>query len=225
MIGLNNLYIIKGMKIKTQIERADITEVKEYLSRKDKKMAEFLKIAPEFNLKPNSLTSVYQALIESIISQQISGKAAQSIYNKLCRLFNNNKVRPLDIIRSDDEELRTAGVSRPKIAAIRDLTEFEINGKLPSLSKLHKMQNEEIIESLTQIKGIGRWTVEMLLIFRLGRIDVISGKDLGLRKGFAVVEGTYPSLPTAEEMLEHAEKYWKPYRSIASWYLWRACEG
>jgi 3-methyladenine DNA glycosylase/8-oxoguanine DNA glycosylase len=222
---LNNLYIIKSMKIKTQIERADIAQVKEYLSKKDKHMAKFLKIAPEFNLRINNLTSIYQALIESIISQQISGKAAQSIYNKLCRLFNNNSVRPLDIIRSEDEELRTAGVSRPKIAAIRDLTEFEITGKLPSLSKLHKMENEEIIETLTQIKGIGRWTVEMLLIFRLGRIDVISGKDLGLRKGFAVIKGIYPTLPSDQEMLEHAEKHWKPYRSIASWYLWRACEG
>ena len=96
------------------------------------------------------------------------------------------------------------------------------------MSAVDLLQTEElseIIEKLSQIKGIGRWTVEMLLIFKLGRIDVISGKDLGLRKGFAVITGKYPNLPTSEEMLEYAEKHWKPYRSIASWYLWRACEG
>ena len=217
--------IIKAMKIKSEIEKADIAQVKEYLSKKDKYMARFLKIAPEFNLKINSLTSVYQSLIESIIAQQLSGKAAGTIFMRLCSLYNSKQIQPLDIIRSEDDELRSVGISRPKIAAIRDLTEFEMSGKLPSLSKLHKMQNEEIIDTLTKIKGIGRWTVEMLLIFRLGRIDVISGKDLGLRKGFAVIKGCSPTLPSDQEMLEHAEKYWKPYRSIASWYLWRACEG
>ena len=217
--------IIKVMGYKSEIEKADIANVKEYLSKKDKYMAKFLKIAPEFNLKINSLTSVYQSLIESIIAQQLSGKAASTIFMRLCNLFNSNQIRPLDIIRSEDDELRSVGISRPKIAAIRDLTDFEINGKLPNLTKLHKMQNEEIIETLSQIKGIGCWTVEMLLIFKLGRIDVISGKDLGLRKGFAIIKGIYPTLPSDNEMLEHAEKYWKPYRSIASWYLWRACEG
>ncbi|MBQ3644489.1 MAG: DNA-3-methyladenine glycosylase 2 family protein [Candidatus Riflebacteria bacterium] len=213
------------MKIKTQIENADIEQVKEYLSKKDKYMAKFLKIAPEFNLKINSLTSVYHSLIESIISQQLSGKAASTIFMRLCNLFNSKQILPLDIIRSDDDELRSVGISRPKIAAIRDLTDFELSGKLPDLKKLHKMKNEEIIENLTQVKGIGRWTVEMLLIFRLGRIDVFSSKDLGLRKGFAVIKGTYPNLPKIEEIEQYAEKYWKPYRSIASWYLWRACEG
>ena len=164
-------------------------------------------------------------MIESIISQQLSGKAAYSIYSKLCKLYNNNTVRPLDIIRSEDDELRAVGISRPKISAIRDLTEFELSGRLPELKKLHKMSDSEIITNLTQIKGIGQWTVEMLLIFRLGRIDVISSNDLGLRKGFAIIRGKYPTLPQPEEMFKYAEKHWKPYRSIASWYLWRACEG
>ena len=87
------------------------------------------------------------------------------------------------------------------------------------------MDNEEIIEKLTQIKGIGKWTVEMLLIFRLGRIDVFSSNDLGLKKGFSVITRTYPNLPSIETMTDYAERNWKPYRSIASWYLWRACEG
>ena len=131
--------IIKAMKIKSEIEKADITHVKEYLSKKDKYMARFLKIAPEFNLKINSLTSVYQSLIESIIAQQLSGKAAGTIFMRLCSLYNSKQIQPLDIIRSEDDELRSVGISRPKIAAIRDLTEFEMSGELPSLSKLHKI--------------------------------------------------------------------------------------
>ena len=210
--------------MKTQIEKANIAKIKKYISEKDKYMASFLKIAPEFNLKINEVTTVYQALIESIIAQQLSGKAASSIFNRLCSLFNNNQVRALDIIRCDDDDLRNVGISRPKIASIRDLTEFELRGELPGLKLLQKMDNNEIIDNLTKIKGIGQWTVEMLLIFKLGRIDVISGKDLGLRKGFSVITGTYPNLPTADYLLDYAEKNWKPYRSIASWYLWRACE-
>lgn len=211
--------------MKTQIEKANIEEIKKYLSKKDRNMAKFLKIAPEFNLRINSQTTVYQTLIESIISQQLSGKAAATIFKRLCSFFNNNELRPLDILRCDDDELRSIGISRPKIASIRDLTDYELRGELPSLKQLHKLENEEIIKKLSQIKGIGKWTVEMLLIFKLGRIDIISEKDLGLRKGFAIITGKYPNLPTSEDMLNYAEKYWKPYRSIASWYLWRACEG
>ena len=211
--------------MKTEIEKANINAVKKYLSDKDKYMADFIKIAPEFNLKINNLTSVYHALIESIISQQLSGKAASTIFKRLCLLFNSNLVRPLDIIRSDDEELRSVGISKQKITYIRELTEYELSGKLPSLKQLHKMDNKEIIEKLTQIKGIGKWTVEMLLIFRLGRIDVFSSNDLGLKKGFSVITRTYPNLPSIETMTGYAERNWKPYRSIASWYLWRACEG
>ena len=222
----NNIFLcIIKKTMKTEIEKANISEVKSYLALKDKDFAEFFKIAPEFNLRINSFSSVYQALIESIIYQQLSGKAAYAIFRRLCSLFNNNSVRPLDIIRSEDDELRAIGIARPKINSIRDLTEFETSGKLPNLKQLHKMDNDEIIDRLTKIKGIGQWTVEMLLIFRLGRIDVISGKDLGLRKGFAILKRTYPNLPSPQMMLEYAEKQWKPYRSIASWYLWRACEG
>ena len=109
-------------KMKTEIEKANINAVKKYLSDKDKYMADFIKIAPEFNLKINNLTSVYHALIESIISQQLSGKAASTIFKRLCLLFNSNLVRPLDIIRSDDEELRSVGISKQKITYIRELT-------------------------------------------------------------------------------------------------------
>lgn len=212
--------------MKTEIELLDINKVKRALGKTDKNMAEFLTIAPEFNLKPSAFTSVFQALVESIIAQQLSAKAANCIFRRVCYLFgSSSSIRPLDIFRAEDEELHDLGVSTPKIAAIRDLTDFEMSGRLPSLEQLAGMDNESIIENLIKIKGVGRWTVEMLLIFKLGRADVISGNDLGLRKGFAIIERTYPKLPTSDEMLIHAEKHWKPYRSIASWFLWRACEG
>ena len=211
--------------MKTEIESANIKEINEYLSKKDKYLKEFIKIAPEFNLKINSLTSVYQALIESIISQQISSKAAYTIFKRLCSLFNTKNIRPLDIIRTEDEELKSIGISRPKISYIRNLTDYEISGKLPTLKTLNQMKSEEIVHNLTQIKGIGKWTVEMLLIFRLGRLDIISSNDLGLRKGFAIISHNYPIIPSPEELFNYSEKYWKPYRSVASWYLWRACEG
>ena len=203
----------------------NLTRIKNRLGLSDKRMCDFLKIAPDCNLKPNGLTSIFQALVESIISQQLSVKAASCIFKRLCSLFGSqNTVRPLDIFRTSDDELRAIGISKPKTAAIRDLTDFALSNRLPTIEQLEGMSDEAIIESLTQIKGIGRWTVEMLLIFKLGRIDVMASSDQGLRKGFAIIEGIYPRLPSPQELAEHAEKHWKPYRSIASWYLWRACE-
>lgn len=212
--------------MKTEIELVDIKSAIKQLGKTDERMAEFLTIAPEFNLKVADFSSVYQALIESIISQQLSMKASNCIFKRLCNLcFFNNKIKPLDIIRTGDEELHEIGISKPKITAIRDLTDYEMNGDLPDYNQLLTMSNEDIIRNLTRIRGIGQWTVEMLLIFKLGRKDVFSLTDLGLRKGFAIVQRTYPKLPSIEKMQSHAEKHWKPYRSIASWYLWRACEG
>lgn len=213
-------------KSMSEIEKTDIEKAKRKLGARDKRMKEFLGFAPQFNLVPATMTSVYQSLVESIISQQLTGKAAFTIFRRLCNLFGSvSQVRPVDIFRCEDDELRAIGISRPKIAAIRDLTDFTLDGKLPGCEKLQNMKNEDIINTLVQIKGVGQWTVEMMLIFKLGRVDVISGNDLGLKKGFAIIEGTWPNYPTSEIMLSHAEKYWKPYRSIASWYLWRAAEG
>jgi 3-methyladenine DNA glycosylase/8-oxoguanine DNA glycosylase len=130
---------------------------------------------------------------------------------------------PLDVIRASEEELRAAGLSRNKAIAIKDLAEFALAQKLPDENKIKQMTNEEIIETLTQIKGIGRWTVEMILIFRLGRADVTSLKDYGLQKGLALLSGNYPTLPSISEFREQSEK-WKPYRSIATWYLWRVAD-
>jgi DNA-3-methyladenine glycosylase II len=130
-----------------------------------------------------------------------------------------------------DERLRSAGLSQGKLLALRDLAAKTVDGTVPTLARIRRMRDEEIIEHLTQVRGIGPWTVEMLLIFRLGRPDVLPVSDYGVRKGFALTYRRIPKhrpfsndlLPKPDEMLRRAEK-WRPWRSVASWYLWRACD-
>ena len=130
-----------------------------------------------------------------------------------------------------DELLRSAGLSAAKARAIRDLAEKTLDGTVPTLTKIRRLSDEEIVERLTQVRGIGPWTVEMLLIFRLGRPDILPVSDYGVRRGFALTFGKLPKnqpmtaamLPKPDEMLRRAEK-WQPWRSVASWYLWRACD-
>lgn len=205
-------------------ENIDIQKALRHLKKADKRFTPIIKAIPAFEIKPNNTNSLFTALIESIIYQQLTAKAAETIYKRVLRLFSNSsQVLPLDVIRASEEELRAAGLSRNKAIAIKDLAEFALAQKLPDENKIKQMTNEEIIETLTQIKGIGRWTVEMILIFRLGRADVTSLKDYGLQKGLALLMGTFPTLPSITEFREQSEK-WKPYRSIATWYLWRVAD-
>lgn len=202
----------------------DLDSAIEHLAKVDLKLGRFIKAAPRFNVKCDSFISPFQALLETIIYQQLNGKAASTIFSRVLGLFSgNNVVLPLDIIRATDEELRSAGLSGAKIAAARDLADFAISGRLPDLKTLQRMPDREIIATLTQIRGIGRWTVEMLLIFKLGRADVMAIDDYGLRKGLAVIRGTPQTLPSPSELANQG-LIWKPFRSIASWYLWRASE-
>ena len=195
-----------------------------HLCHVDPDLGRFILSAPTFNLKGDNLSSPFMALLEAIVYQQLTGKAAATIFGRVLGLFaSDGKITPLDIIRAEDDELRSAGLSGPKIAAIRDLAEFAASGKLPDLDTLHRMTDHQIISTLTKIRGIGRWTVEMLLIFRLGRTDVMAADDYGLRKGLAQIRGTPGILPEPQELSRQARK-WQPFRSIAAWYLWRASE-
>jgi 3-methyladenine DNA glycosylase/8-oxoguanine DNA glycosylase len=126
------------------------------------------------------------------------------------------------VIGLPDSVLRQAGLSRSKLAAIRDLAEKTLAGQVPTLPQLRRMSDEEIIEKLIPIRGVGRWTVEMLLIFRLGRPDVLPITDYGVRKGFGRVFQR-GKLPTSSQLVRRGER-WRPYRSVASWYLWRALD-
>ena len=202
----------------------DIAGAIKHLSAADADLGRFIKVAPAFNLQCDTQASPFMALLESIVYQQLTGKAAATIFARLLNLFSNrDNLSPLDIIRAEDDELKSAGLSGSKIAAIRDLAEFAADGRLPDHKALQQMSDSEIISRLTSIRGIGRWTVEMLLIFKLGRPDVMAADDYGLRKGLAVIRNTPESLPDPQTLARQARS-WQPFRSIAAWYLWRASE-
>ncbi|NLF98299.1 MAG: methylated-DNA--[protein]-cysteine S-methyltransferase [Candidatus Riflebacteria bacterium] len=205
------------------ISDCNLDDVLNHLSQGDADLAELIKVAPRFNLEFNPDTSIFQALLEAIVYQQLTGKAAATIYRRVLALFSGkSEVSALDIIRAGENELRSAGLSQNKVLAIKDLANFAVSGGLPDHDQMRMMSNTEIINRLTHIRGIGRWTVEMLLIFKLGRADVMAADDYGLRKGLAAIRRSR-ELPTPAELMRQAE-VWKPYRSIASWYLWRAAE-
>ena len=131
---------------------------------------------------------------------------------------------PADFLVTPVQRLRGAGLSRAKIAAIKDISDKTASGVVPTLREIRKLSDAEIVDRLTVIRGVGPWTVEMLLIFTLGRMDVLPATDYGVRKGFAVTYRKDPRrLPDPSELLEHGER-WRPYRSVASWYLWRSLE-
>ena len=163
----------------------------------------------------------FRALMRSIIYQQLSGKAAGTIYGRVTDLFSPGKdPGPEQVLGLPDEAFRAAGMSRAKVAAVKDLAEKTLEGAVPSGRRLNGMSDDEIISRFTSVRGVGEWTVQMMLIFDLGRADVLPVKDLGVRKGFRLTYGL-SGLPEPADLLEHGET-WRPYRSVASWYLWRA---
>ncbi len=168
--------------------------------------------------------SIFAALAESIVYQQLHGKAAATIFARVRALFPRARgaLSAAQVLSASEADLRGAGLSNAKYLALRDLAERTQNGSIPSLAQIQKLSDEAIIERLTEVRGIGRWTVEMLLMFRLGRPDIVPLDDFGVRKGYSIAFGT-PELPTKAE-LEARAKRWQPYRSVASWYLWRATD-
>lgn len=181
----------------------------------------FDRVGP-FTLRLEDTADTFAALAESIVYQQLHGKAAATIFGRLRGLFPAGELHPTHILTASDAALRGAGLSANKLASLRDLAARTDRGEIPKLAELRAMDDERIIEQLTAVRGIGRWTVEMLLIFRLGRPDVLPLADFGVRKGFerafkrASKEG-----PSA---LARRGQRWVPYRTVASWYLWRAAE-
>jgi len=213
----------------------DHTSACEHLSRVDRQLARIIAKSGACRLQPETTQSIFAALLEAIIYQQLNGKVAATITARVKALFpeNTRRIRtrrglvagfptPEQILAASEEQLRSAGLSRNKMLAIRDLAAKTLDGTVPSVKEAHRMSDEEIIERLIQVRGIGRWTVEMLLMFRLGRPDVLPVDDYGVRKGFAKMR-KLAELPKPKELAAYGEK-WKPHRSIASWYLWRAAE-
>jgi DNA-3-methyladenine glycosylase II len=187
------------------------------------RMAELIASSRRYNITPAVSIRPFDALAESIAYQQLSGKAAAKIFSRVRALYPKRKwLDPEQLLATPDETLRGAGLSRAKTAALKDLAAKTMDGTVPSGSALIRMTDDEIIERLTAVRGIGRWTVEMLLLFDLGRPDVWPVDDYGVRKGFAKTFGRR-KLPTPKQLVKFGEK-WRPYRSVAAWYFWRALD-
>ncbi|WP_437600897.1 methylated-DNA--[protein]-cysteine S-methyltransferase [Sorangium sp. So ce590] len=196
----------------------------ERLRASDAALARLIDAVGPFGMRLDRTSSLFVALAESIVYQQLTGKAAATIFARVRALFAraHEGPTPEQILRASDEKLRAAGLSRAKLLSLRDLARRAQDGELPTLAEVHGMEDEAIIERLTQVRGIGRWTVEMLLMFRLGRPDVLPVDDYGIRKGFAIAF-KLPDLPARKDLERRGER-WKPYRTAASWYLWRAVD-
>ncbi len=192
------------------------------LSSAEPGLARVIERFREKRLSLEALHSPFESLLEAIVYQQLTGKAAATILGRVRALFPR-KLTPRALVGIDEAKLRGAGLSRAKTLAVKDLAARTLDGTVPALAALDRMAEEEIVERLTEIRGIGRWTVEMLLIFRLGRPDVLPATDYGVRKGFKAAFRKR-ALPAPKEILRRGEK-WRPFRSVASFYLWRASEG
>jgi DNA-3-methyladenine glycosylase II len=208
----------------------DPDEALAHLRENDAKLGALIDRAGPFTLRLDSLQSPFESLLESILYQQLNGKAAATIHRRVREYYGGNPAPQL-LLDTPDEVLRAAGVSGNKSRALKDLAARTLDGTVPTHAAILKMSDAEIVERLTQVRGIGPWTVEMLLIFRMGRPDVLPVTDYGVRKGFALTFQRVPKtrplaaedLPKPEVLLKRGKR-WAPFRSVASWYLWRACD-
>ena len=195
----------------------------QHLAATDPRLAALIARSRPYQVQPARLVRPFDALAESIVYQQLSGKAAATIFGRVRALYPRRKwFSPELVLATADERLRAAGLSRNKTAAIKDLAAKTLDGTIPTTAALHRMSDEEIIVRLTTVRGIGRWTVEMMLLFDLGRLDVWPVDDYGVRKGYAKTFGKR-KLPKPKELHARGEK-WRPYRSVAAWYFWRALD-
>jgi DNA-3-methyladenine glycosylase II len=199
------------------------THAVQHLVRADKVLARLIRKVGPCTLQPKRGRTPFQTLVRSVTYQQLNGTAAETILGRVLALYPGKRFpTPEDVLATPDDRLRAAGLSRNKTAAVKDIAAKTIEGLVPDSRAIRKLSNEEILARLTAVRGVGPWTVEMLLMFTLGREDVLPATDFGVRKGFALTYGL-EELPSAKELLAHGEK-WRPHRTTASWYLWRAVD-
>jgi DNA-3-methyladenine glycosylase II len=194
-----------------------------HLAVADRQLGRLIERVGPCRLRADKTRSPFQTLVRAVAHQQLTGKAANTILGRLIALHPGRDFpTPEDLLAAAEEKLRGVGFSRAKVASLKDIAAKTLDGVVPDPRALAKLPDPEIIERLTTIRGVGQWTVEMMLIFKLGRLDVLPVHDYGVKKGFAK---TYrkKDLPKPAELLEHGER-WRPFRSVASWYLWRALE-
>src|SRR5580704_3564842 len=194
-----------------------------HLSGLDKRLAKLIEKTGSFHFKLDTCDSVYESLLEAITHQSISGKAAATIFGRIKMLGTEGRCpTPQQILAATDLTLREAGLSYAKAASMKDLAQKTIEGIVPTIEEAHALSDEELVTRLISVKGIGAWTVEMFLMFRLGRPDVLPIHDYGVQKGFALTYGK-KFMPKPRELAAFGER-WRPYRTVASWYMWRAIE-
>ena len=195
----------------------------DHLSNTHPRFAALITQTRRFDVVARPTMRPFDSLAESIVYQQLTGKAAATIFGRVRALYPRKKwLDPKQVLATPDTKLRACGLSTNKTAALKDLAAKAIDGTVPSARALTRMADEEIIERLTTVRGIGRWTVEMMLIFDLGRLDVWPVADYGVQKGFAKTFGRR-KLPTKKQFEKIGNK-WRPYRSVAAWYFWRALD-
>ncbi|GAN00166.1 DNA-3-methyladenine glycosylase II [alpha proteobacterium U9-1i] len=192
-----------------------------HLAKVCKRLAKVMPTHEAFPTTFEKKKDPYRALVRAVVFQQLSGKAATTIHNRVLALFpDKDHPEPEDLLATKDETLRSAGLSRQKTAALKDISQKRIDGIIPPARALARLSDEEIIERLTAARGVGRWTVEMYLIFTLGRQDVLPIDDLGVRKG---AEKLYRREFTPKTLGEYGKR-WAPYRSAAAWHMWRVAD-
>ncbi len=192
-----------------------------HLATHDPHLADVIAVVGLCTISPH--TNYYQDLVRSIIGQQLSVKAAASINKRFCDLFGDTFPTPQQILAKDLETLRAVGLSRPKVAYIQDLAQHVVDGRL-SFEGLDAMSNQQVIDTLTAVKGVGEWTAHMFLMFCMGRTDVLAWGDLGIRNGIKKLYGLEDN-PTPDDIRMLAQRYqWHPYESIACWYIWQSLD-
>jgi DNA-3-methyladenine glycosylase II len=196
-------------------------EAHEFLRKRCRVMRRLIRAHGPCTIAPEKAHTPFQALVRAVAHQQLNGTAAETILRRFRALFPGKKFPSAgDLASVSDEALRGAGFSWAKIKSLRDIAAKTLDGTIPSLRAIRTMSDEEIIERLTQVRGVGQWTVEMMLIFKLGRPDVFPADDFGIRDGFRVAYAL-DEMPKPKEILAYAER-WRPHATTAAWYFWRA---
>ncbi len=188
----------------------------------DAVLARIVSLSAAYDLPGTPLGSVFEAFARSIASQQISGAVARAILGRLTAKFGGRFPTPAELAATPVAELRAVGFSGSKVAALHDLAAHYVDGRLPPDAELAALGDEAVIERCIAVRGIGRWTVQMVLMFQLGRHDVMPIDDFGVRNGFRLAYGL-KGMPRPKALLKYAER-WKPYRSAGAWYMWRAVD-
>ncbi len=222
--------IIENSHTETLLLSRDETETRARLAvataalrKRDARLREIIERVGTCEMSFRTLHNPFNTLVRSIIFQQLNGKAASAIHARtVARLTTGRTLKPDDIIAASEEAMRECGLSRAKQLALRDLALRTHDGTIPTLARLNRMTDEEIVERLTTVRGIGRWTVEMLLMFRLGRPDVLPVGDYAICKAAMLLDGL-EKFPTPKELIARGE-LWRPFRTVASWYLWRSLD-